>query len=498
MMTQTKEQNSYGHILKFTGVFGGVQGLSLLVSLVRNKFVAVLLGPEGMGIVGLYNASTKLLTDATGLGISTSAVRNISIAHETGNIHCLRHGVAVVRAWSVMAAVLGMILCVALSGFLSRFAFSSSDHTADFMLLAPVVGLATLVSGELAVLKGMHRLGALAYITVLTVLGALLTTVPICWVWGIRGIVSALLAVSVLQTVLTLSFSVRACPWHVAGNFSILRRLLTEGGPMVRLGMAFVLAALCGSGADYLIRVFLNMQGSTTDVGLFNAGYMMTMTYGGMVFSAMETDYYPRLSGCCEDEYRMNETVNRQMEVSLLLLSPMLVCFSVLLPFLLPLLFSDKFTPILGMVQLVVVALYFRAVKLPISYLALAKGDSRSFLLLEGVYAVVIVLLVAVGFQLWGLNGTGAAILVVATLDFLMLTFYTRWRYHFHIYPNVMRYLGVELTIAILTYGVTWLKGWTHWLAGAVLFLASIFITLHALRNKTDLENLLRKRIGRK
>ena len=497
-MTQSKGQNSYGHILKYTGVFGGVQGLSLLVSLVRNKFVAVLLGPEGMGIVGLYNASIKMLTDATGLGISTSAVRNISIAQETGSLCRLRHGVAVVRTWSVMAAVMGVVLCLALSGCLSRCAFSSSEYTVDFMLLAPVVGLATLVSRELAVLKGMHRLGALAYITLLNVLGALLSTVPIYWIWGIRGIVCALLAVAVLQTVFTFCFSVRACPWHFTCNLSTMRRFLGEGVPMVRLGVAFVLAALCGSGADYLIRIFLNMQGSTTDVGLFNAGYLMTMTYGGMVFSAMETDYYPRLSGCCADEDRMNETMNRQMEVSLLLLSPMLVCFSVLLPVLLPLLFSDKFTPILGMVQLVVVALYFRAVKLPISYLALAKGDSRSFLLLEGIYAVVFVALVTGGYRLWGLNGTGGAILVVAILDFLMLTFYTRWRYHFHIDFNVMRYLCAELAIAIFTYGAAWLSGWTHWLAGTILFLVSAFVTLRALRNKTNLSASLRKKFRRK
>ena len=37
------EKGAYGHVLKYTGVFGGVQGLNVLVSLVRNKFVALLL-----------------------------------------------------------------------------------------------------------------------------------------------------------------------------------------------------------------------------------------------------------------------------------------------------------------------------------------------------------------------------------------------------------------------------------------------------------------------
>ena len=67
-------------------------------------------------------------------------------------------------------------------------------------------------------------------------------------------------------------------------------------------------------------------------MGLYNAGYMITLTYAGMVFSAMESDYFPRLSGVNQDIKATNETVNKQMEVSLLLLSPMLAALIMSLP----------------------------------------------------------------------------------------------------------------------------------------------------------------------
>ena len=51
---------------------------------------------------------------------------------------------------------------------------------------------------------------------------------------------------------------------------------------MVRLGMAFVSAAIIGSGTELAIRAFLNTVGDLDTVGLYNAGYMMTMTYGGI------------------------------------------------------------------------------------------------------------------------------------------------------------------------------------------------------------------------
>ena len=53
---------NYGHILKYTGVFGGVQGLNILLGLVRNKIVALLLGPvwNGTGITLRHDCGFRL------------------------------------------------------------------------------------------------------------------------------------------------------------------------------------------------------------------------------------------------------------------------------------------------------------------------------------------------------------------------------------------------------------------------------------------------------
>lgn len=493
-----KDQNIYRHILKYTGVFGSVQGLSLLVSLVRNKFVAVFLGLEGMGLVGLYNATVKLMTDSTGFGLSTSAVRSVSQAFDSADSCRMRHAVAVLRTWAVLASVLGYVLTVALSPWLSRFTFSSADYTLQFIILAPAVGLATLVSCEMAVLKAMRQLSSLATITIFNVLGALAVSVPVYWIWGIDGIVASLLTVAVLQFVFTLHFSARACPWRFRASWRLFRRLLSEGCPMVRLGMAFLLASLCGSAADWFVRITLNAFGSTTDVGLFNAGYMMTMTYGSMMFSSMETDYFPRLSACADRTDEMNIIVCRQMEVSLLLISPMMVAFSLLLPLLLPLLFTAQFVPAIPMMQVVIIALYLRAVKLPVAYLPLAKGDSRAFLFLEALYAVVMVVLVLVGYRWKGLVGTGYALLLISVMDLVVQALFSHYRYGFTWGRSVARYLAFELLMAAAVYGCTLIQGWLRWVLGSVLLTVSLSFSLRVLHDKTNIYSDQLRRFKRK
>ena len=50
---QEERTDDYGHVLKYTSLFGGVQGLIILIGLVRNKFMALLLGAGGMGLNAL-------------------------------------------------------------------------------------------------------------------------------------------------------------------------------------------------------------------------------------------------------------------------------------------------------------------------------------------------------------------------------------------------------------------------------------------------------------
>ena len=53
-----EQKSSYRQIVKATSLFGGVQFFQIIISVIRSKFVAILLGPAGMGIVGLLTATT--------------------------------------------------------------------------------------------------------------------------------------------------------------------------------------------------------------------------------------------------------------------------------------------------------------------------------------------------------------------------------------------------------------------------------------------------------
>ncbi len=478
---EDRSQDNYSHVLKFTGVFGGVQGLNVLVGLVRNKFVALLLGPDGMGLVSLFNTTVQLISQATHLGVSLSAVRNISEYYDAGDTEKTVHFVKVVRGWCLLTALLGMLVCVAAGPFLSNTTFSWGDHTLHFVLLAPAVGMIAITGGETAILKGHRKLRALALVQIIAALASLVIAIPIYYFFWQAGIVPVIVLMAFVTMCVTLRFSLRIFPLQIRGAHGILG----EGMGMIRLGVAFTLAGIVGSGTEMFIRSFLNVAGSLDAVGLYNAGYMITITYAGLVFAAMESDYFPRLSAVNHDVEATNLMVNNQAEVSVLTIAPLLTSLIIFLPVLIPLLLSSQFLPVVAMTQVSALAMFFKAMTLPVAYITLARGLSITYFVLESVYYVALVVLIMVGYRQWGIWGTGLALTLAHFVEFLVINGYARWRYQYKQSSTVVKYFAVHLLIGLSAYILTMtVDEVAYWLLGVLLIIVSVSFSLWVLNQK--------------
>lgn len=483
--------DSYDHVLKYTGMFGGVQVLVTLIGLVRNKFMALLLGTAGVGFNALFVSMQNFASQCTNLGISFGAVPKLSEYYEEQQEEQLEYHIQVIRLWSMIAAGLGFLFCVAVSPLMNDLSFTWGNHTLHYAMLGVSVAMLTLTGGETAVLKATRRLGALAKIQIYTAIISVLVSIPLYYYYGHSGVIPVIVSMAAVTMVATMRYSYRSYPLRLQWTGSVLK----SGAGMIRLGVAFVLAAAVGSASEMFIRAFLNVEGGLGDVGLYNAGFMLTITYAGMVFSSMEQDYFPRLSAVSKDVEKTNETVNKQMEVSLLLLAPMLVALLTALPVLVPLLFSNEFMPVVGMAQVAVLAMYFKVLNLPVAYITLARSKSLAYLLLETTYFVVLVVGVMAGFRMWGIWGTGLAVVIAHIAELMTVGGYAYWQFNYRCTWTIARYAGVQTAIGLVAYAVSvMVEGWGYWIAEAALTLVSTAYSVYILRQKTHLWEALKKR----
>lgn len=488
-----EKQTSYSHILKYIGLFGSVQGLSVMINVVRTKLVALILGPHGMGMLSLFSSSISFLENSTNLGIPMSGVKEVSAEYNSLNEDALIGKIKVIRSWGLLTALFGMILCVVLSPMLDRFMFDEGEHTLQFILLSPIVAMTAITGCETAILKATRQLRKLATATVYGVFVSLFLSVPLYYEFGVDGIVPSLVLVTLAQMAITLWFSCRIYPWH----FSLDGDTLRKGFDFVKLGIAFVLAGIAGSGSEMVVRSFLNHIGQQETVGLYNACYVLIFTYAGMLFSAMETDFFPRLSSVSGVGKELNDMVNNQIEASLLIVSPMVVLFIVAMPILLPLLYSGKFVPVIEMTQIAALSLYMRTLYLSVEYIPLSKGDSMTYFSMEFISAIILISTIVLGYYVDGLFGAGCAMTIGSVVEYIVVASYYRFRYKYIVNASVIKFLFMQFPLGALAFFLAlYCSSVAYWILGSLLFIGSLALSLFFIHKKTDLWQKINRRLN--
>lgn len=182
-------KSTSGRIIKALSLFGSLQVLIILCSIVRNKFIALWLGTAGIGLFALYNYTLDLINQLSQLNLRQSAVREIASAGHADT----KPIVGMVRRISLMLGCVGAVATLALSPLLSYWTFGDYGHTFGFALLAAGVGVSAVTSGELAILQASDRLRQLAKATAAGAMVGTGISILLFRLMGMRSIVPSIL-----------------------------------------------------------------------------------------------------------------------------------------------------------------------------------------------------------------------------------------------------------------------------------------------------------------
>ena len=141
-----------------------------------------------------------------------------------------------------------------------------------------------------------------------------------------------------------------------------------------------------------------------------------------------------------------------------------------------------------GMAQVAVFSMYIKAISLPVSYMTLAKGDSIGYMVLEGIYDVVLVLLIIYGYRHWSLLGTGVALSLSYLFDLLLVGAYAFFRFRYRVSVQVLHYAAIQFALGLAVYIVTLIDNpLIYWSLGTLICMASLLISFYILHQKTSL-----------
>ncbi len=400
-----QDSKSYTQIIKSTMLIGGSSVINVMFSILRNKAMALLLGPEGMGVMALYNSIVDISQTVAGLGINASGVRQIA-AVQADDTRRVSEVVTVLRRVSLLLGLVGAALLLLLSAPVAQFTFKDGQHTLGVLILSLAVFFQVAAGGRAALIQGMRDIPSLAWMSVLGGLFSVIVGVPIIYLLGVPGIAISLSAAAFASFLASWWFSRRIDIPPVSLS---TRRALQETSALFKLGIVFMASGFLTMGSAYAIRLIVSSESGLHAAGLYQAAWSLGGLYAGFILQAMGTDFYPRLTAVANDNVECNRLVNEQTEISILLAGPGLIATLTLAPAVMALFYSTEFQGAVEILRWICLGMMLRIVAWPIGFIVLAKGAKAIFFWVEVAAAVVHVGLAWLCVPAFGVAGAGLA-----------------------------------------------------------------------------------------
>jgi antigen flippase len=415
---QAETTGSYNQILKSSALIGGSSLINILVGILRTKVMALLLGPAGIGLIGVYGSVQNLVQTLAGMGINSSGVRQIAEAAASQEKERIAKTAAVLRRTSIVLGALGTVLLAAFAPVISKLSFGNSEHAAMIAILSVAVFFGLVSGAQGALVQGMRRIRDMAKMSILgTVFGAIISILLVCWLRE-NGIVPSLVAIAAMSILTSWWYSRKIQVPKVPVGALEVRREVAE---LLKLGLAFMASSFLTLAAGYAVRVIVLRQAGLNAAGLYQSAWTLGGTYVGFILGAMGADFYPRLTAIAKDNTECNRLVNEQAEVGLLLAAPGILGTITFCSLVVTLLYSTKFSAAVSVLRWFCLGTMMQVITWPLGFILLAKGAARLFLIVDGLWVMVNVGLSWFCVKLFGLPGAGVAFFAAYLIHLMVL-----------------------------------------------------------------------------
>lgn len=493
MSAENTDKQTYKDSLKATSLFGGVQIFNILIQLVKSKIIAILLGPSGMGIYGLYTQTEAMIRSCTSFGLSSSAVKNISEARTSNDQKRIITITSIFRKVIWITGLFGAFVCLLGAPLWSKFAFGNNHYTIGFAVLSCAMLFQQLSLGQTAIFQGLQKYTIMAKSNVIGCLLGLIVSVPLYFIWKVSAIVPVLI-ISSLVTLLVSSYYFRKLQLP---KINVEKSTFSkEAKNMIIMGLSISLSGIVETIVAYYIRIYIGNVGGLAEVGLFTAGFAIVETYIGLVMTSMGSDYYPRLSGVNKDRQLFNNTINSQFEISLLLIAPIIAIFIILIEVVVIILYSEEFVPAEGMMLWAIYGCFFKAIGWCLGYAILAKGDYKAFIYNELGAKIYTVPLKLLGYYLGGLTGIGIAYLIGYIIYSIQVYIVCKNRYDVSIGRNAIIVFSKFLPLLSICLVVTiTINGISRYLIGIPFAVFCFLLSYKELCKLVDVKSFINRKI---
>ena len=460
-------------VLRSTAILGSSSLIAILIGLISSKAWALLLGPEGLGFMGLLQSLLGLSAIVIGMGIGTGLVRMGASALAQEDLDTVA---ALYKAAWYLFMGFGCIALILLTVFqtpIATWMLGGSQHRA----YVPVMGIALLFTTATAIqastLNAHHRVKALAAVSILNILIGTGINLLCIWVWREAGIAPGITAGACIHWLVSRYFLLKdpIISAHIYKNVSP-QQVLTSAKHLLQFGGPYMFSSLVGTGIQLVIPILVLNILDEASVGFYRAAIAISVKYLGFLITALGQDYYPRVSAVNDQPALLHDTINQQFRLILLITMPLILGMLAGSRFIIPLVYSTEFIPAIQILEWQLIGDMFKFTSWTLAFVILSRGKSSTFFLTETVAGVTNLVATWLAIHWFGLAGLGISFLVTYVIYYICTFLIVRYSYGLNLERSNIVLFFISLSLLIVV------KIFLYMLSGELALILSFIMSI--------------------
>jgi len=458
---------------KAIALFSAGSVVGTLTQVAKGKLGAILLGPEGTGVINQLTNAWNLAFSFTGLGFYNGIVRRVAEAHASGDRSALARQLSTSLIFLTLVACLGAILGVVLAAPISNALLADGGHHAPLVAITLAsVPFAIAAQTYKGLLSGCQLVRPIVSAQVLSdVLGLVLFAILV-WRMDLAGAALAFSGLHLMKLVLQIVTVRRALP-----DVKILPRAADFSWREVATNVGYGVNGLFMESVGVLTivivsRWIIDTRGLGAN-GIFSVAWKVASVYFGALYASAGSYYFPSLVACRDnDELRLR--INEAISLYFYLLPPVIIALMVAGEELMALLFSPQFGAAAGLLLFILPGDLFRVLAEAMGMAFLARRRLLPYTLTYVLWAVTFLALSGSALPQQGLTGVAGAYLAAQIVSAAAVYLCARRSFSFALAWSTLRVVGLGMlatAAAVLALRQASSPGWRYAAGATVLAL---------------------------
>lgn len=425
---------------------------SMAFGAISIKIIAVIAGPQGVGIFSILKDLSQTLVLAFSLSGNTAIVKNLS-SNNNGNKELFINNI--IKIIILNTILMSSIYLLSIKYLYSQFVDSMDGISIATFIIILISGMAGAINVICnSILNANRRLGWMALSQIIaTFIGAVITFPILSIMPSTYSFALILVIINVSWLLINLFFLYREriiFSWNKSLTEKIRR---TNVNKFTSLASATFITSMAGMATMLTTRLFIEQKLGIETLGIFDAAWTLGAVYITLLLTSFGTYILPVLSSMNDkkirDEFLGNVIIVTSSIFTLLVITMITFNDQLILFF-----YSEKFMMSSEILEYLLLADFFKVISYTYGIFFLAHNRPWTFVFISLAFNLIFLSLLFFGIDLYGIYITAYATIIAHIIYLVMVLIISRVFSLIHISSDILLWL-LPMFLLIITVSLT-------------------------------------------